>query len=269
MPAYTSHDQSHAATANGPVSSEIGAPHKAIRLARLAACLLLAPAATVFAIPCNTGVVGNTGTCGIPLLAAGNPDSHWQLAAPFPTAPSGPLITTLPVVFGPTFANQNFNWLPNSASPVSGWIKPSSISSTDQLGGQYVYQTTFTGDDPFTGRYLSDNEVLGAFLNGVLIPAMPVPCAHCIVLNGPNDSIGNWRQISVATGLSAGSNTLDFIVRNRGTGGLDANATPTGFRGEFVVSDVPEPSSLLLLSLGLSGFAAYRTAQRRQSGTVA
>ncbi|WP_189836542.1 hypothetical protein, partial [Sulfurirhabdus autotrophica] len=140
--------------------------------------VLLLPTAAV-AIPCNTGLIGTASTCGISLLSAGSSDFHWQLANPYPTAPSGALINgsvVLPTLsFSPVFANVNAgSWMLNG--PDSGWVVPSASFHTE-FGGQYVYQTTFTGANPFGGRYSSDNELLGVFLNNTLLPGFP--------LNGP------------------------------------------------------------------------------------
>ena len=229
---------------------------KAVLNRCLVLTMLMSPAVVV-AIPCNTGVTGSALTCGTALLGAGAPDSHWGLGNPFPTAPSGTLITALPTTFSPAFANVNsVEWLSNG--PDSGWVTPSALSEQAELGGQYVYHTTFTGDNPFAGRFSSDNELLGVFLNNTLLAGFP--------LNGPAD-FGIWRTpFNIIGGLNTGPNTLDFVVRNRGAScgvvGLplgcnqDLNTTVTGFRAEF--SAVPEPGIWLLFASGLAGLAAYR-----------
>lgn len=200
--------------------------------------------ATSSAIPCNTGVTGAAATCGVPLLAPGSPDLHWDVTY---AAPSGPLIAAPPVVFGEAYANVNSGiWLPNSASPVSGWIAPNLTAGEALIGGQYVYHTTFSGADPFGGRYLSDNELMGVFLNNLLIAGFPV--------NSPSAGSSIWTSFSIFGGLNAAVNTLDFVVRNRGVGGVDANSTVTGFRAEFI----PEPPAWLLVGLGLVGIAMSR-----------
>lgn len=200
---------------------------------------------TSSAIPCNTGVTGTTTNCGVPLLTQGSPDLHWDVTY---AGPSGPLIGAPPAPSGPAHANVNAaSWLPNSASPVSGWIAPNLTAGDALIGGQYVYHTTFAGAVPFGGRYLSDNELMGVFLNNLLITGFPI--------NSPSAGSVTWTPFSIFNGLNATVNTLDFVVRNRGMGGVDANSTVTGFRAEF---SAPEPPAWLLVCLGFAGIVALR-----------
>jgi len=214
--------------------------------------LLISPA---LATPCNTGVTGNAVTCGAALLPDGSPDLHWSVT-PVPVAPSGAPIAAPPPPgdFVPATAHVSTTaWLPNDT--VSGWITPS--SSDLELGGQYVYRTSFTGDQAFGGRYLSDNEEIEVFLNALLVPGFP----H----NGPSSfvSAADWTNFVVADGLSAGLNVLDFVIRNRGFGGIDSDTTQTGFRAEFFeAAAVPEPSTLSLLALGALALFGSRSRYR-------
>lgn len=194
----------------------------------------------VLAIPCNTGV---SGTCGLPLLAAGSVDPNWTVAY---AAPSGVPIAAPPGLFSSAYANRNSgSWL--ATGPNSGWITPSQLANQSEIGGQYVYHTVFDGIDAFKGRYSTDNELLEVFLNGLLLAGFPT--------NGPAD-FGVWTDFNyISTGLVAVGNTLDFVVRNRGQGGIDANPTVTGFRAEFTV---PEPSVLGLCLIGLGSLVLLR-----------
>jgi hypothetical protein len=233
--------------------------------------MLMLPA-SVLAIPCNTGVTGAALTCGIPLLNAGDSDSHWGVVY---AGASAPVIAAPPVAVYPSaFANRNsLTWLdqgPGSLYPDSKWITPSLLADHEEMGGQYVYQTEFTGNAPFGGRYSSDNELYKVFLNGMLLASFP--------LNGANEAtgFGIWTGFNIAAtdGLSLGLNTLDFVVRNRGTScgvaGLpvgcntDLNTTVTGFRAEF--SAVPDPGTWLLFASGLAGLAACRKPGRYRLG---
>lgn len=210
---------------------------------------VLALAALATAGPlCNTGVIiGGGGSCGTALVPVGTADPHWQLATPFPSLPSGPLLTATQLAtltFGSVFANTNDPaWIPNG--PNSEWLTPSATAGHAEQGGQYVYQTTFTGSAAIIGRYSSDNELLEVFLNDALVSGFP--------LDGPTD-FNIWTSFSITSGLIAGTNTLDFVVRNRGIGGIDTNPTVTGFRAEFV----PEPSTIVFGLLGLGGITIFR-----------
>jgi len=205
---------------------------------------LMSPLA-VIAIPCNTGLDGAASTCGISLLGAGSSDEHWSVADPYPTAPTGPLIDSslLPTLsFGSAFANRNAAWsLVNG--PNSGWITPTATLQSLN-GGQYVYHTTFTGATPFEGQYSSDNILWGVFLNNAELVDFP----HNI-----GAEFFKWTPFSISAGLNTGLNTLDFVVRNYGGGGIDSN--PTGFRAKF--SAISEPSIVGLFLMGLPGFMFF------------
>jgi hypothetical protein len=130
-------------------------------------------------------------------------------------------------------------------------------------GGYYIYQTTFTipaGYIPSTaiigGRLTSDNETWAIFLNNVAVAGVPVSGTS---VNGPND-IDVWTNFSITSGFVTGVNTLDFEVRNRGLGGVDASTTDTGLRVEFTsgVSDAPEPATFVLAGSMLLGLGLVR-----------
>src|SRR5260370_32926217 len=120
--------------------------------------LALAALATAGPLPCNTGVVDSSGTCGTALVPVGTADPHWQIGIPFPSLPSGPALTAsqlMNLMFGPVYANTNDPaWIPNG--PNSEWLTPSAMAGHAESGGQYVYQTTFTGLASIGGRFSSD-----------------------------------------------------------------------------------------------------------------
>ena len=184
-------------------------------------------------------------------VAPGATDPNWRETY---AGPSGPPIGTPPTTCGPAFANRNSaSWLPNG--PASGWITPSQPPGQSELGGQYVYCTVFDGVERFKGRYSSDNELLEVFLNGVVLTGFP--------LNGPAD-FDKWTDFGyISTGLVPLGNTLHFVVRNRGVGGIDANPTVTGFRAEFTV---PEPSTVGLCLVGLGSFIFSRRRSKQGMG---
>jgi hypothetical protein len=183
---------------------------------------------------CNTGLgeFQNT-TVGVrpsfllpvpPSTTNGTVDLHWQLAEPFPSFPSGtplPAIEVSTLIFGPVYANEPVSvWLANG--PASEWITPSAAPLNPELGGGYVYRTTFNGTHALTGQLSSDNEVIGVYLNGTLVSGP---------LTGPA-SFGTFTLFDLGTS-SPSLNTLDVVVRNRGVGGIDISPTPAGLRMEF------------------------------------
>jgi hypothetical protein len=220
-------------------------------------------AAATIPIPglCNTGVVGpcngGPGTGG--LSAIGVADQNWQLALPAPSSSSSTPITTLSgLVFGPNSAfvnTPNPVWLVNG--PNSQWITP---MVTNSSGGFFVYQTTFTiptgfvpGTAMIGGVFTSDNEGSSVFLNGSKV-------LSGIVFPGPADFgsfTGSFTLNSANATFQSGLNTLDFVIRNRGAGGIDSNPTDTGLRVEFnpqlSTVSTPEPATMPLIASALIG----------------
>jgi len=130
----------------------------------------------------------------------------------------------------------------------AGWLAP----STDTFGpvGSYTYTTTFdlSAFDASTasifGSWISDDQGQGISLNGSAF----------------SFSRGGWdsgrSNFSFTSGFVAGINTLSFVVFNGGgPTGLDVDVTGTATNKP---ASVPEPSSLLLATLGLLGLAAAR-----------
>lgn len=222
---------------------------------------------------CNTGVVGPcNGGPGTALRTVGLADLNWQLALPSPSSPSATPITPAilaGLTFGPNSAfvnTPNGVWLANG--PNSEWITPMVEGGP---GGYYVYQTTFTIPTGFvlssamiSGMFTSDNEGSSVFLNGNLVTSG-------VVFPGPADFgsfTGSFTLNSSNATFQSGLNKLDFVVRNRGVGGIDGNPTDTGLRVEFnsALSTVstPEPGSMPLIASALIGLGVAWRQRRRK-----
>lgn len=188
----------------------------------------------------NTGVDAQ----GHP-LATGTVDPHYTLVA----AGGGAQSFAVDDAAGyPGF------WL--APSTTSKWVAPQVsggfASSNDAGMTVYLYQTSFdlSGVDlssaSIAGLAVADNEVQDILLNGQSI--------------GFTTAVGYsaFTGFSITSGFVAGINTLSFQVGNY--------AGPTGLRteltGNFVSSNVPEPSAWALGSAGLLALAAWRRRQR-------
>ena len=207
------------------------------------------PGYSVTVAPCPLSNTGVRDVCTtLPAGTVGAIDPHWQLATPYPSASSGTPIdpTEPPLTFGPVYANTaDTAWIPNG--PFSEWVTPSATALHAELGGEYVYRTTFErlSAAPISGHYSSDNELLGVYLNGTLVPLFP--------LNGAAD-FNTWTYFTIASGILVGPNTLDFVVRNRGVGGADTSPTVTGLRVEFAGLDT---SGCLTCAVPPAGLVAW------------
>ena len=210
------------------------------------AALLLSAAMAAAAIPglCDTGFSNNTCTGLVPI---GGTDGNWQIAFPYPTAPSSspipnpcaaPQCGTTGLTFEPAWVDApDPSWLKNNKA--SEWITP---QVENNLGGHYVYAITVpvpTGDGHVTivGQLLSDNEVEAIYLSSGATECLPVagyPYDNAAV-NSASNFTTPWTtfKITNAPVSAGGSATLYFVVRNRGVGGVDSNSTDTGLRVQF------------------------------------
>ena len=124
-----------------------------------------------------------------------------------------------------------------------------------------TFRTTFdlTGLDPTTavidGLWGVDNLGEGILLNGV-------STGYSLPTYG-YANFENLYPFVIDSGFQSGINTLDFVVRNEDLIGgfrtqLSGTANPIPVVGGVITTTVPEPSSLLLLSLGLATVALRR-----------
>ena len=170
----------------------------------------------------NTGVDNS----GVP-LANSTVDPHYRLVQSADGSAPGPnafvvIDTLFPIVSGP--------WMPSSS--LSKWIGPMANQSGGNLPGSYRYRITFNlaGLEPstavITGRWSSDNEGLGIFLNGM---------ATGFSYDGNFGAFS--APFTINSGFLDGTNTLDFVVNNGGAG-----VNPTAFRAEISgTADVEAP----------------------------
>ncbi len=145
-------------------------------------------------------------------------------------------------------------YLPNDAG--SQWIWENSTGWPHKV--TRTFRTTFdlTGFDPTTavinGLWGVDNFGEDILINGI-------STAHSLPVYG-YANFQNLYPFVIDSGFQSGINTLDFVVRDREKIAalrtqLWGTANPTVVLG---VTTVPEPSSLLLLSVGLAAVVLRR-----------
>ena len=146
-------------------------------------------------------------------------------------------------------------YLPNDAS--SQWIWEDSSGWPNKV--TRTFRTTFdlTGFDPTTavinGLWGVDNYGEDILINGI-------STGHSLPVYG-YANFQNLYPFVIDSGFQSGINTLDFVVRDRELIAalrtqLSGTADPISVVGG--VTTVPEPSSLLLLSVGLAAVALRR-----------
>jgi PEP-CTERM motif len=223
-------------------------------------------------VVCSTGLqTASSSGCGTAVVSptSGNgllPDGNWQVSVGSSGTFQSAFVTTNGV--GPVLGGSGlgggwtFNTTNAGSTAGSAWIMPGSTQTanfTDQT--QYTYRTSFdlTGYNLSTvnisGMWNGDNEGLGVYLNGILISQGSLPSGGQFALSMVNFSIPIGSSAFIS-----GINTLDFKLLNdftgNGTKGID---NPTGVRVQFISatgtfgnSSVPEPSSFIMLGLGLA-----------------
>jgi PEP-CTERM motif len=195
----------------------------------------------------NTGVVTET---PIVLEADGTVDLHYVLVAS--ADPSFPGPDSWVAVVARPCPDALPCWLADG--PDSKWIssRPDTWTAPG-VGGNYDYRLIFdlTGFNPstasITGQWATDNGGGPIKVNG----------AATAFTTGDLD-FDHFTPFTISSGFVAGLNTLDFPVVN---GPFTFTGNPTGLRVEFLsatASAVPEPTTLMLLTLGLAGLPASR-----------
>ncbi|HME71173.1 MAG TPA: PEP-CTERM sorting domain-containing protein [Myxococcota bacterium] len=194
----------------------------------------------------NTGVDANE----IP-LSGGSSDPHWSIIA-------GPGITNpVPAVV----VNNQLNFLGTYVqSPDSRWVW-ADASGVAELNSPYTFQLSFdlTGFNPTTatisGSWGVDNDG-SILLNG----SNPVG-SGALTLDG-GDVLSNFtsfHSFQITGGFVSGINTLDFLATDLGAvGALNVNSLVG------TVSEVPEPSTLVMVAIGAIAVAGF--ARRPRGG---
>jgi hypothetical protein len=151
----------------------------------------------------------------------------------------------------------------------SAWIQSTNEQVSGAVGiGNYIYQTTFnaTGFNLSTlsisGLWNGDNLSAGIYLNGVLVSTATngswTNAGEFMASNGMVAFNFNSANIGTAA-FNGGLNTLSFVVYNQNGPG----ANPSGIRVAFGPAGAPEPSSVIMLGLGLLAVGGGLARKRR------
>lgn len=142
-------------------------------------------------------------------------------------------------------------WLVYSATAFSGTATKAdsfALGSTVNNGGTIVDSYTLTGGDSDAWSfqtYFDDSEAGGyANLNGY----------YGMLIQNPSDTkMASWAYLGQASGVDGTTGTIDLTINN----GWAADPGPYATQGGWTVA-APEPTSGLLLILGMAGLALRR-----------
>lgn len=172
----------------------------------------------------------------------------------------------------------NPNWVSGEAAgqtDTSAWIANSNYGQNGVATNPatFTYSTSFNAANVGAGdligfNWAADNAVTSILLNGVAIyTASPLPANSTTT---PANEFGAWKAGSGA-GLLNGANSLSFSVLNQTPNGNTAAANPTGFRLNYISSNVaavPEPATWAMMIAGF-GMIGAATRRRRSTATTA
>lgn len=163
--------------------------------------------------------VFNTGLAkpGTPPLMHQAPDTHWTIVDE--QGQAGPAFVIAPSVLRQT---TEIYWVASDAR-TSQWLAPSIDALQPEDNRTYTYRTSFEVSDAidpatlqFTGRFIADDQLISVRLNGQEIGG---PYQRPFIDAGPQDRrrFTSWTPIDLEApehALTAGENTLEFVVRN-------------------------------------------------------
>jgi hypothetical protein len=224
---------------------------------------------STFAASASTIGVFGTGVDGSGnALAAGSVDPHWTVAGgPNAFVGQGATVSEASTISMPGgWPFTAGGWIaPSVLAPVAQWIAPTPdlFSMSESADTEFDYSTTFslTGLQLNTvelkGFFAADNQTLGLYLNGVLIPGTTQPGTPA------NFEFNTLSPFDVTSGFVGGVNTLSLHTLNANTG----NPNPSG--GILQVSGtgiaaIPEPGTLAVVASGLTLLGMVHKRRRRR-----
>ncbi len=197
-------------------------------------------------------------------VSPGAPDPHYQLTLSAQSAPPPPAIPATVIQNHPA-------WLANDST--SAWLGPVNPGVNNVAAGPYHFRTTFD----LTGYSLAGANLLMSFaVDNDLSDVQLNGASRSISFSGFNAFSGNF---TITNGFAAGTNTLEFLTVNGGTGanpagfrvkvsGLARRSVPLNtalpvspvtyyFRKNFTISGSPAVTGLRLRSLVADGAVFY------------